>query len=83
MKLLIESYKVIVANWMQQSNANEIDLANALHKFTTAVVNKNDLLPAGSMEERTFCERCDSSKNIMFEKINGSFCSDCGYILPF
>jgi len=83
MKLLIESYKVIVANWMQQSNTTEIDLANALHKFTTAVVKKNDLLPAGSMEERTFCERCDSSKNIMFEKINGSFCSDCGYIYPF
>lgn len=81
MKLLLESYQAIIEQCAGNSTK---DLARAIHQFTTAVVKKNDFLHDVSMAKRAFCQNgCDHSKNIRFEKMDGSFCSKCGYIYPF
>lgn len=83
MMKLLEMHKTIIDNWSKQDGTDEKDLADSLHQFNIAIVKKMDLLCGVSNANYMPCKECDYTKNIEFEKIDGSFCSDCGYIYPF
>ncbi|HEY5590642.1 MAG TPA: hypothetical protein VIK55_06450 [Paludibacter sp.] len=76
MKQLLESYRKIIEN----CGESKIELANDMNLFNLSFTTKVKLIPFDYKELRPHCKDCKSN---MFLKNSGSFCPECGFILPF
>ena len=62
----------MVKNWEDSENHDITTLSEAITQYSTTIKEN---------PEKPF--KCKCKKNVEFECIKGSFCPDCGYILPF
>ncbi len=82
MKLLLLQYEYILQNFIETEGANKSDLAHAI-KEHSATVKKDELLPIGVARRLSKCDECDQSEVVLFSRIDGAFCKECGCVFPF